>query len=287
MKQIEEILTNQQGHWVGNGFPVRTLFHYGEGALERSPFLLFDFAGPYDFPPADTPRGVGEHPHRGFETVSIVYEGEVSHKDSSGAGGSIGPGDVQWMTAGGGILHEEFHSREYTEKGGRFLMVQLWVNLPTRDKMVPPHYQGITAADIANVDLPDHAGTLRVIAGDHDGHKGPAHTHTPMNLWDVKLKSGHAAELDLPEGHTAMIAVLQGQVKVNDQPISEAQIVRFAREGTRVRLQAETDTLMLVMTGEPLHEPVVGKGPFVMNTDAEIAQAFTDFRNGVLHREAV
>jgi redox-sensitive bicupin YhaK (pirin superfamily) len=281
MRQIAEIKQPVSRHWVGDGFPVRTLFSYGEGSAAVSPFLLFDYAGPHVFEPTRNQRGVGQHPHRGFETVTIVYDGEVAHRDSTGQGGVIGPGDVQWMTAAGGIIHEEFHSPGFAKTGGRFRMVQLWVNLPSKAKMGPAGYQGITSADIPAVSLPDGAGTARIIAGQFGTAKGPARTATPINLWDVRLTAGADVTLDLPEGHTAMIAVLTGHVTVNGgQALGEAEIVRFERTGSHARLQADGDSVVLVMTGEPIPEPVVGHGPFVMTSAAEIRQAIDDFNSG-------
>jgi quercetin 2,3-dioxygenase len=280
MKKIEKVLQAQGGHWVGDGFPVRSLFSYDREAQENSPFLLFDYAGPYNFPPATTPRGVGQHPHRGFETVTIAYEGEVSHRDSTGGGGTIRPGDVQWMTAAGGIIHEEFHSPAFTKTGGPFRMVQLWVNLPQKDKMSKAGYQGITSDDIPVVELANGAGKARIIAGDFAGVNGPARTFSPINLWDVKLNRDAEVTLDLPEGHTALIAVLTGHVTVGDTGAGEAEIIRFAREGSDVTLRADGDSQLLVLTGEPLNEPVFGYGPFVMTSEAEIRQAVIDFNSG-------
>ncbi|MHB1206534.1 MAG: pirin family protein [Rhodospirillaceae bacterium] len=280
-RQIAEIKQPVSRHWVGDGFPVRTLFSYGEGSAAVSPFLLFDYAGPHVFEPTGSQRGVGQHPHRGFETVTIVYDGEVAHRDSTGQGGVIGPGDVQWMTAAGGIIHEEFHSPGFAKSGGPFRMVQLWVNLPAKVKMSPPGYQGIGKADIPVVTLADGAGTARIIAGQFGMAKGPARTATPINLWDVRLNSGADVTLDLPEGHTAMVAVLAGHVTVNGgQALGEAEIVRFERTGGGARIHADGASVLLVMTGEPIPEPVVGHGPFVMNTPAEIHQAITDFNSG-------
>jgi redox-sensitive bicupin YhaK (pirin superfamily) len=280
MKQVAEILRAPGGHWVGDGFPVRSLFSYQGDTAALSPFLLLDYAGPHDFAPAARPRGVGQHPHRGFETVTIVYDGEVSHRDSTGGGGTIGPGDVQWMTAAGGILHEEFHSPAYTARGGPFRMVQLWVNLPAKDKMTRAGYQGITAADIPAVALPGDAGTARVIAGDLRGAKGPARTFSPINVWDVRLKAGADVTFDVPEGHTAIVVVLTGEVTVNGSAARDAEAVRLAREGTQVSLKAAGDAMLLVLTGEPLNEPVFGYGPFVMTNEAEIRQAIDDFNGG-------
>jgi redox-sensitive bicupin YhaK (pirin superfamily) len=280
MKKVAQVLSAKGGHWVGDGFPVRTLFSYDGDTAAVSPFLLFDYAGPYMFEPSAVKRGVGQHPHRGFETVTIVYDGEVAHRDSAGNGGVIGPGDVQWMTAAGGIIHEEFHSPGFTKTGGPFRMVQLWVNLPKAAKMSPPRYQGIVNADIPTVALSNDAGSLRVIAGAYEAAKGPAKTFTPVNLWDVRLKAGAATRFELPEGHNAMIAVLSGAVAVNGQEARDAEIVRLDRAGTTADVTAHGDAILLVLTGEPIEEPVVGYGPFVMNSEAEIRQAITDFNSG-------
>ena len=285
MKKVQEILTNPHRHWVGDGFPVRSLFSYNGDTELVSPFLLLDHAGPHVFEPATRPRGVGSHPHRGFETVTIVYDGEVAHRDSKGNGGVIGPGDVQWMTAAGGILHEEFHSAGFTKSGGPFHVAQLWVNLPAKDKMSEPRYQSIVDADIPRVTLNDDQGLVRVIAGEFDGHKGPAKTFTPINVWDVKLKADANVTLDLPEGHTTMLVVLKGRVTVNEtQEAGASEIVSLSREGTTAEVVAAGDTVILVLTGEPIDEPVVGYGPFVMNTEAEIHKAIADFNSGKFGR---
>ena len=278
MKKLIDILRSNGGHWVGDGFPVRSLFSYQRNPEAISPFLLFDYAGPHQFDPSPRPRGVGQHPHRGFETVTIVYDGEVSHKDSTGSGGTIGPGDVQWMTAGGGIVHEEFHSTGFTRTGGPFRMVQLWVNLPASDKMAKPGYQAITSADIPTVGL--EGGKARIIAGELDGVRGPARTFTPVNLWDVRLDADTEVSLPLPAGHNAMIAVLSGHVTVGETGVGEAEIARFSTEDEGVTLRADGDSMLLVMTGEPIDEPVFGYGPFVMNSEAEIRQAVDDFNSG-------
>ena len=278
MKKVIDVLRSEGSHWVGNGFPVRSLFSYQGDTKAISPFLLFDYAGPFQFAPAFQPRGVGQHPHRGFETVTIVYDGEVSHRDSTGGGGTIGPGDVQWMTAAGGIIHEEFHSPGYTKTGGPFRMVQLWVNLPARDKMSPPGYQAIRDADIPVVDL--GPGRARIIAGELNTAKGPAHTFTPINLWDVRLDAGAAVELPLPAGHNAMIAVLSGHVTIDGLGIGEAEIARLSTDGDSVSIKADGQSMLLVMAGEPIDEPVVGYGPFVMNSESEIRQAVEDFNAG-------
>ena len=278
---------NNRGHWVGDGFPVRTLFSYNELGARISPFLLLDYAGPHVFEPTTGRRGVGEHPHRGFETVTIVYDGEVEHRDSAGNGGIIGPGDVQWMTAAGGIVHEEYHSPAFARTGGPFRMVQLWVNLPASDKMAPGGYQGILAADIPVVDLPDGAGTARIIAGELGEAKGPARTFTPINVWDVALARDADVTFDLPEGHTAMLVVLTGHVTVNGtQEAGEAEMILLDREGSEVAIHADGDAKLLVLTGEPIDEPIVGYGPFVMNSEAEIRQAIEDYNSGRFTRAA-
>jgi redox-sensitive bicupin YhaK (pirin superfamily) len=281
MAKILGIYSSPRPHWVGDGFPVRSMFSHGSHGEHISPFILLDYAGPAEFPPAEKPRGVGVHPHRGFETVTIVYQGEVEHRDSTGKGGVIGPGDVQWMTAASGILHEEFHSRAFTGKGGTLEMVQLWVNLPAKDKNAEPGYQTLLNRDIPGVTLPGDAGTLRVIAGDYNGRAGPARTFTPINIWDVRLRRGGATSLTLPEGQTAGLVVLRGAVLVNDSHIArEAQFVLFDRTGGELALEANSDATVLILSGEPIREPIVAQGPFVMNTDEEIRQAMRDFQSG-------
>jgi redox-sensitive bicupin YhaK (pirin superfamily) len=278
---------NNRGHWVGDGFPVRSLFSYNTLGEHISPFLLLDYAGPHYFEPTKARRGVGQHPHRGFETVTIVYDGEVEHRDSVGNGGIIGPGDVQWMTAAGGILHEEYHSPAFAKTGGPFRMVQLWVNLPAKDKMAPGGYQAIDSADIPVVELPGGAGKARVIAGELLGAKGPARTFTPINVWDVRLNRDADLTLDLPAGHTAMLVVLGGHVTVNgSQEAGEAEMVLLDREGSDVAIHADGDATLLVLTGEPIDEPIAGYGPFVMNSEAEIRQAINDFNAGRLTKVA-
>lgn len=281
MKKLLGIDSAPGPHWVGDGFPVRSLFSYNSHGRQLSPFLLLDLAGPARFSPIEKQRGVGEHPHRGMETVTIVYQGEVAHSDSTGKGGTIGPGDVQWMTAGAGILHEEFHSSAFSHSGGQLEMVQLWVNLPAKDKMATPGYQAIVASDIPTVPLPGGAGSLRVIAGAFEGHAGPARTFTPMNVWDLRLEQGGLAELTLPEGWTTSLVVLHGSVQINgDAYVGAAQMAVLDRAGQRVSIEASSDTVALLLAGEPIDEPIVGHGPFVMNTQQEIVQAMTDFNSG-------
>ncbi|AHE98668.1 pirin family protein [Thioalkalivibrio paradoxus] len=282
MKKILGVHRAASRHWVGDGFPVRSMFSYEREGQAISPFLLLDYAGPMHFAPGNRPRGVGEHPHRGFETVTIVYQGEVEHLDSTGGGGRIGPGDVQWMTAASGILHQEFHSEAFTRRGGTLEMVQLWVNLPAADKMSAPAYQPVLDRDIPAIDLPDGAGTVRVIAGRFGEHRGPARTHTPMDVWDLRLAAGGPpVRLALADGWTSMLVVLHGNVRINgQQEAGNAQLVLLDRAGDGVELQAESDSTVLVLHGEPIDEPVVGHGPFVMNTPEEIREAVRDFNSG-------
>jgi redox-sensitive bicupin YhaK (pirin superfamily) len=281
MKKLQRIHQSSGMHWVGNGFPVRSVFDYNGLGRELSPFLLLDYAAPYQFPASSEKRGVGAHPHKGFETVTVAYQGELEHRDSSGGGGRIGAGDVQWMTAGNGIVHEEFHSRDFTRQGGTLQMVQLWVNLRAQDKTAKPGYQTLLKAQIPNVTLPGEAGTVRVTAGELLGQKGAAKTFSPINLWDVNLHSGKSAELPLPDGHTTTFLVLSGEVAVDDgQAAREGDLAIFTRAGDGVRVTAKSEAKLLVMSGEPFNEPVVGHGPFVMNSRAEIQQAFEEYQMG-------
>lgn len=281
MRQILGVYSAPRPHWVGDGFPVRTLLSHHDQGQHVSPFLMLDYAGPARFEPTTKRRGVGEHPHKGFETVTIVYEGEVEHRDSTGAGWLIGPGDVQWMTAASGILHEEHHSPAFAARGGVFEAVQLWVNLPAKDKAAKPGYQTLRRADIPAVALPNGAGTLRVIAGSFGETLGPARTFTPINIWDVRLGRDKAVTLEVPEGHTLSVLVLSGTVEIDGQEIArEAQMVLLGRHGGGVTIEANNDVKLLLLTGEPIAEPVVAHGPFVMNTVGEIKQAMLDFHNG-------
>jgi quercetin 2,3-dioxygenase len=284
LKKLVSIQSGPAPHWVGNGFPVRTLFsHQGQGG-QISPFLLLDYAGPAEFAPSDQPRGVGEHPHRGFETVTIVYQGELEHRDSAGNHGRIGPGDVQWMTAASGVVHEEWHEQAFTRRGGVLEMVQLWVNLPAKDKMSPPRYQEILSRQIPTVPL-DGGGSVRVIAGDFKGTKGPAKTFTSLSVLDLRLKADGRADLPLPEGHTALAVVLKGRAVVHDGGAAgEADLAIFERGGDRIAVEAAEDSRALVLSGEPIDEPVVAYGPFVMNTREEIRRAVADFQSGRLGR---
>jgi len=292
MKEVSGVYKATQQHWVGDGFPVRSLFSYDCHGEALSPFLLLDRAGPAEFPPSAVKRGVGQHPHRGFETVTIVYKGEVAHRDSTGQGGVIGPGDVQWMTAAGGILHEEFHSETFARSGGTLDMVQLWVNLPAADKMSAPRYQAILSDSIPLVALPDDAGSLRVIAGNYIDssraeHIGPAHTFSPMSVMDLQLHAGASVELEAVAGWTAAVVVLHGTLQVNGGTLArEAQMVLLDRHGSSFSLTADSDAVVLLLSGEPIDEPIAGYGPFVMNTQEEIDRAIADFNSGRFGRIA-
>jgi len=281
-KKAYEVLHSPRQHWVGDGFPVRTLFSYPRHGQLLSPFLLLDYAEPTEFPPTQERRGVGEHPHRGFETVTLVYAGEVEHRDSGGGGGLIGPGDVQWMTAASGLVHEEFHGPDYAKRGGPFEIMQLWVNLPARDKGAAPHYQGILARDIPRVELPQ--GSLRVIAGEYLGHRGPARTFSPMQVWDLEFTGSEPLELSLGEGHSLGLAVRRGPLRANGTLLQAGEVGVFQAEGTQLILEPEPGAALLLLSGQPLGEPIAGYGPFVMNTEAEIRQAYEDYEQGRMGR---
>jgi quercetin 2,3-dioxygenase len=284
-KTVLGVHPSPKGHWVGDGFPVRSLFTYDGLGQQLSPFLLLDYAGPAEFPPSAHARGVGEHPHRGFETVTIVYKGEVAHRDSAGNGGLIGPGDVQWMTAAAGILHEEFHSPAYTRSGGPFEMVQLWVNLPKKHKMTAPRYQTLLDASIPRIAIAEGGGSLRVIAGEFAGRRGPAATFSPVNVWDLRLKGGQAVTLPVPDGHNAAIATLSGELTANaSRKVGAAELLVLSAGGDEVTVEAASDATFLLLRGEPLLEPVVGYGPFVMSSRQEIETAIDDFNRGKFGR---
>jgi len=285
MKNLLKVLSPPPGHWVGDGFPVRTIFSYQSLGAAISPFLLLDYAAPARFDPTDKPRGVEEHPHRGFETVTIVYQGRLEHRDSAGNHGTIGPGDVQWMTAASGVLHEEFHEGEFTRTGGIFEVVQLWVNLPAKFKMSAPKYQTLLNGDIPVVSLPDGRSTVRVIAGQFQERKGPARTFTPVELWDVRLAKGARAEFSLPDGQNTALLVRNGRLRVNEsKSAGDAELALFDSSGTSLVVDAQTDTSALLLSGEPINEPVVARGPFVMNTEDEIRQAMLDYQSGRMGR---
>ncbi len=279
-KKINHIHSNTAMHWVGDGFPVSSIFSYQDKNAALSPFLLLDYAGPAQFEPSNKTRGVELHPHRGIETVTVVYEGEVEHKDNAGHSGKIGKGDVQWMTAASGILHEEKHSKEFTQNGGILEMVQLWVNLPAKDKMTKPKYQTILKDDIAEIELDNDAGELRVIAGEYQHAKGKANTFTPINVWDIQLTANKSINLELPKGHNALLLVLSGQLTADGYSVSSRELIEFSNEGENIHFEVKENTRALLMTGTPIDEPIVGRGPFVMNTIDEIRQAYRDYAEG-------
>jgi redox-sensitive bicupin YhaK (pirin superfamily) len=283
MKKLIHIQKNLGQHWVGDGFPVRTIFTYNDLAHQISPFLLMDYGGPTYFQPSKKRKGVEDHPHRGFETVTIVYEGEVEHRDSAGGGGVINKGDVQWMTAASGLVHEEMHGKEFSKNGGLFEMVQLWVNLPKKFKMAAPRYQGIKSAAIPVVELEYESGQVRVIAGEYQNRKGPAQTFSEINLWDVRIKKNSQVEFKFKKTHTTTVFVLSGEIKLQSgEVIKEAELAVFDNENETLKFQPNEDAKILILSGAPLNEPIVGQGPFVMNTEAEIKQAFVDYQNGLM-----
>ncbi|MCW2256934.1 redox-sensitive bicupin YhaK (pirin superfamily) [Providencia alcalifaciens] len=288
MKKIIGIYQAPRGHWVGDGFPVRSMFSYSNHGKYLNPFLLLDRAGPTDFPPStEKNKGVGEHPHRGFETITIVYSGEVAHHDSTGKGGVIGPGDVQWMTAASGILHQEYHSDDFMKKGGTLDMVQLWVNLPANDKSASPGYQLLKSNDIPNIALPNGAGTLRVIAGDYLGHQGAAHTFTPLDVWDLQLNKGKTVGLQTKVGRHIGLVILRGSVIVDGTAhLNEGELIILDDSESNIILEATDEALVLLLSGDPINEPVVGHGPFVMNSHQDIKDAIDDFNSGKFGRIA-
>jgi redox-sensitive bicupin YhaK (pirin superfamily) len=283
--RAKDVLSIEQApprHWVGDGFPVSSMFSY-DSAPSLSPFILLDYAAPADFKPALEPRGVGEHPHRGFETVTIAYQGEIDHRDSAGHKGRIGPGDVQWMTAASGIVHEEMHGKEFTKTGGTLEMVQLWVNLPARFKKAPPGYQDLVGSRTPVVTLPGDSGSVRVIAGEFERAKGPARTFTPIELWDLRLRAGKTAKLNVPAGQSTALLFLHGGGRVNGETsVDEGGLAVLARDGETLAIEAASDSTILLLSGTPIDEPVVGYGPFVMNTEKEIRQAIADYRSGLM-----
>lgn len=282
-KTVEQVLAPPPPHMVGDGFRVHNFFPggYNMGSLSRmSPFFLMDYNAKIDFPPSERPRGVGVHPHRGFETVTIAYHGKVAHHDSAGNSGVIGEGDVQWMTAASGILHKEYHDADYSKTGGPFQMVQLWVNLPAKDKMSPPKYQAITHADMGKYQLPGNGGTVEVIAGEFQGVKGPAFTFTPIQMYNLRLQPGANLSFFLPENYNTCILVVEGSATVNDAAAPADHLVVFKNDGETIDIGTEEDTILLVLSGEPIHEPVMAYGPFLMNTKEELLQAYEDLNQG-------
>jgi redox-sensitive bicupin YhaK (pirin superfamily) len=281
-RTIERVFRGAPEHWVGNGFRVSNYFPSATDFEKRmSPFFLLDYHAPREYSPTTQRRGVGTHPHRGFETVTIAYQGAVAHRDSTGAGGVIRPGEVQWMTAGGGILHNEYHEESFARAGGIMHMMQIWVNLPRRHKMTAPKYQPLTTADIPEVELPGEQGMVRVISGAYETTKGAASTFTPAHMLDLRLKAGAGVRLPTPKDYNTALLVLSGQVKANDSPAaSEGQSILFRNDGDEIRVTAVTDSIVLFLSGEPIEEPLVHYGPFIMNSVDEINQAVEDFNAG-------
>ncbi|GIM58360.1 pirin family protein [Capnocytophaga canimorsus] len=278
-KHIEKIVRPGTPHFVGDGFRVHN-FIPGTSSMERmDPFIMMDYNAPYVFPPSEIPKGVDVHPHKGFETVTIAYKGKVEHADSAGGGGVIGEGDVQWMTAGNGILHKEFHETEWSKSGGLFHMMQLWVNLPAKYKTTPPKYQAIKNADIPKVPITD--GEVAVIAGEHNGVKGAASTFSPIHMYNVRLQRGGKTTLSFPKHYTTTLVTVEGSIRVNEQEeIAADHFVLFKNDGENFTVEATSDALILVLSGEPIAEPIAAYGPFVMNTRQELIQAFQDFEQG-------
>jgi redox-sensitive bicupin YhaK (pirin superfamily) len=283
IKSIEAIFPPPAPHMVGDGFRVHNFFpSYNKiGMQGMSPFFLLDYNSKVVINPSETPKGVGVHPHRGFETVTIAYHGKVAHNDSAGNSGVIGEGDVQWMTAGSGILHKEYHEKEFSRKGGLFQMVQLWVNLPSKYKMTTPKYQGIEKKDMGKYIVPDEKGVVEIIAGSYKGIKGPAISFTPASLFNARLRTGATVEFDFKENHNTGLLIIEGEIKINDsKTVSEDNFVLFKHEGELIKIDAIKDSIILILSGEPINESLVSQGPFLMNTEAEIQEAFDDFYSG-------
>ena len=279
-RSIEKIVKPGTPHFVGDGFRVHN-FIPGSSTMQRlDPFIMLDYNAKYNFPPSQIPKGVGVHPHKGFETVTIAYKGRIEHGDSSGGGGIIGEGDVQWMTAASGVLHKEFHETEWSKKGGEFQMVQLWVNLPAEEKKNAAKYQAISTNDINRVELPENQGFVEIIAGEYDGNKGPASTFTPVNMLNLKLNKGAKITLNFPAHYTTALLAVEGDAKVNESDLIQDHFALLANDGETFSVEAKTDTTVLVLSGEPINEPIAAHGPFVMNTREELIQAFEDFNAG-------
>lgn len=292
MKQrtIEVVVPPPEPHFVGDGFRVHNFIPsaYRLDMERMSPFIMLDYGSKHYFPPTDTPRGVGVHPHRGFETVTIAYKGKVAHHDSAGNSGIIGEGDVQWMTAASGVLHKEYHEETFSKNGGDFQMVQLWVNLPAKDKMSAPKYQEIQHSNLGVFELPDHKGCIEIIAGHYGDVKGPAFTFTPLNLMNAKLKKGSHTAFAYPENYNTGLLVIEGSIKLNQsEVIPENHFVLLNNDGESFHIEGLEDSIVLILSGLPIDEPIAAHGPFVMNTSQEIAQAFQDFHLGKFgHLEA-
>lgn len=280
-KQIESIIPRPaRPNMVGDGFRVFNLIPGGVGQQRISPFLMLDFAAEHNFSPSQKERGVDVHPHKGFETVTIAYKGSVAHHDSAGNSGVINPGDVQWMTAGAGILHKEYHEKEYSKRGGPFEMVQLWVNLPKKYKSEAPHYQALSAEGMGRLELPGNTGVVNVIAGAFNDVKGPAQTYSPVNLIDIKLNKGGEAAFPVPASHNTALLVIEGNVVVNGQTATEHSFILFKNDGEDISITALENSVVLLLSGEPINEPIASYGPFVMNTQEEIFEAIQDYQRG-------
>ncbi|MFV0144176.1 pirin family protein [Empedobacter falsenii] len=280
-KNIEAVIAPREPHFVGDGFRVHNFIPSGYHLDMRrmDPFIMLDYNSKFDFPATDKPKGVGVHPHRGFETVTIAYQGSVSHHDSAGGGGTIHQGDVQWMTAASGVLHKEYHAEEFYKKGGVFQMVQLWVNLPAKDKMSAPKYQAIAHKDIPTVEVEN--GFVEVIAGEYNQAKGAASTFSPVNMLNAKLNEGGKANFSFPAHYNTVILVIEGEVKVNEQEnVPTDHLLLFTNEGEDFTIEATENSVVLILSGEPLNEPIASYGPFVMNTQEQIREAFDDYNHG-------
>lgn len=280
IKQVSAILNPPAPHMVGDGFRVHNFFPSGN-KLNMSPFYMLDYNAKIEFSARNKPRGVGVHPHRGFETVTIAYHGAVAHHDSAGNSGIIYPGDVQWMTAARGILHKEYHEESFSKKGGLFQMVQLWINLPAKDKMSAPKYQGVKQNDIQKINLPNNSGVIEVIAGNYQGSRGSVSTFTPIEMYNARLNKGGKAEFSFPETYNTGFVIIEGSIKVNDTAIAKTdQFIHFKNQGENIEVEALADTVILILSGEPINEPIVAYGPFLMNTNQEVQQALADYNEG-------
>lgn len=279
-KSIEAIIKPGIPHFVGDGFRVHNFIPGTQSMQRMNPFIVLDYNSKYVFPPSEIPKGVGVHPHKGFETVTIAYKGRIEHGDSSGGGGVIGEGEVQWMTAASGVLHKEFHETQWSKNGGEFQMVQLWVNLPATDKKGPAKYQNISKNDIKNVELSGNRGFVKIIAGEYHGQKGPASTFTPIHLYNLELKAGAQLDLNFPAHYTTAMVAIEGDSIINGTEFLQDHFAVMANDGEKFSIEATTDTVILVMSGEPIQEPIAAHGPFVMNTREELIQAFEDFNLG-------
>lgn len=281
-KKIKFIISPEAKHWVGNGFNVHNMLRPTKELYEScSPFLLMDYAPPKDFAPTENRKGVGEHPHRGFETVTFALQGEVEHRDSSGGGGIIGPGDVQWMTAGSGVVHDEFHSNDFSKKGGTFEMIQLWVNLPSKFKMTPPKYQGVSSNDFPLLRI-SNGVELKVVAGKYENELGPCTTYSPINVYNIDLDKLSELDLKVEENTNTLVFVIDGEVEIDSKNISKSHNAVMDRKGDSIKIKANLNTKLLVLNAEPIDEPVVSHGPFVMNTQEEIYEAILDFQSGTM-----